>query len=113
MKIIERHENRYVLEPLKQYLENEGIKADIQVEWLIGKKRGPHVLCVEDEVYEKALRALDNIDKSGIDDGLPVTTKSGKTTEQIKERYDLWARWGARIFLIIVIACLLYMLLKY
>ena len=88
MEIIERHENRYVLEPLKQYLENEGIQANIQVEWLIGKKRGPYVLCVEDELYEEAIRALDNIDKTGIDDEFPVTTKSGETTEQIKERYD-------------------------
>lgn len=113
MEIIERHENRYVLEPLKQYLENEGIQANIQVEWLIGKKRGPYVLCVEDELYEEAIRALDNIDKTGIDDGLPVTTKSGETTEQIKERYDMWARWVARIFLVLMIAALIYIVWKY
>ena len=113
MKIIERHENRYVLEPLKQYLENEGIQADVWPEWKIGKRIGPYALFVEDELYEEAIRALDNIDKSGIDEGIPLTTESGKTTKEIKERYDTWARWAARVVLILFITGLIYLVLKY
>ena len=113
MKIIERHENRYVLEPLRQYLENEGIKADVGPEWKIGKRIGSFALFVEDELYEEAVSALDNIDKSEIDDGIFLTTKFGKTTEQIKERQDAWARWAARIILFLFVAGLIYLVLKY
>lgn len=113
MKIIERNESRYVLEPLKQYLENEGIKADIQMEWKSGRKYGPYVLIVEDSLYEEAIMALDNIDKSGIDDGIPLTTRSGKTIEQMKQRYDVLCKWTARIFLVLVIIGVLFMVVYY
>lgn len=111
MKIIERNESGYVLEPLKQYLEGEGIKADVQIEWKVGKKHGPYVLVVDDDLYDEAIKALDNIDKSGIDDGIPLTTKSGKTTEQVKARNDIVARWVVRVFLILIIAYFVYLTL--
>lgn len=113
MKIIERNESRYVLEPLKQYLENEGIKADIQVEWKSGRKYGPCVLIVEDSLYEDAIRVLDNIDKSEIDDGIPLTTRSGRTIEQVKHRYDVLCKWAARILLVLVIIGVLFIVVYY
>ncbi|MBR1700444.1 MAG: hypothetical protein IJ716_00665 [Lachnospiraceae bacterium] len=65
-KIVERGEQQIVLEPLKQYLEREGIPSHIRYEWV--GYRGAHgdaILVVEDDLYEKAMAALNEIDRAG------------------------------------------------
>lgn len=115
MKILKRDENGILLEPLKQYLENEGIPAGIQREWPNAPRyqKGPFVLYVEDEFYEDALRVLDNIDKSKIDDGVYLTMKSGETPEQVKKKRDRVATWVARILIVLAVAGIIYLIWRY
>ena len=113
MKSIERSENEYILETLRQYLQQEGIKADIQREWKTGRMKGPFILVVEDNDYEDALRALANIDKYDVDDGIPLTTGSGKTYIEIRERYNSITKWLCRGLLILIIALALYAVIRY
>ena len=113
MKIIEHSGNAYILETLRQYLQQEGIKASIQREWKVGRMQGPFILVVEDNDYEDALRALDNIDKYDVDDGIPLTTKSGKTYDEIRGMYETIMKWLCRVLLILIIALALYAVIRY
>ena len=108
MKIIERNDNRYVLEPLKQYLINNGIDAKVDMEWKSGRKYGPYVLWVNDEVYDKAVDLLDEIDRSAVDDGVPLTTEAGETVEELKDKRRNLER---TFFLIALLVFFVFMLL--
>jgi len=84
-KILERSESWVVLEPLKQYLESEGVVSEIRYEWI--GNRGSHgdaVLLVEEDVYERARAILDEIDKTDMGDGQPLRDASGRTFAERK-----------------------------
>ena len=88
-KILERSESWVVLEPLKQYLESEGVVSEIRYEWI--GNRGSHgdaVLLVEEDVYERARAILDEIDKTDMGDGQPLRDASGRTFAERKALYD-------------------------
>ena len=113
MEVIQRSKNRYVLEPLKQYLINEGIKADIRVEWKSGRKSGPYVLVVEDALYDDAKRALDEIEKLDAVEEDPHAAETGRSFTEFGARLDAIGRWVARVFLLLVVGYLVYLFLRY
>lgn len=113
MKVLDRSENQYILEPLKQYLENEGIEAEVRPEWSQNRAHGPYVLLVSDEFYYDAIQVLDNIDTTMVDDGVQLTDKSGRTAEEIRHRYDDICRWAARGSLIAAAIVLAYLIIRY
>lgn len=113
-KIVERCENQIVLEPLRQYLEQEGIPSEITYEWI--GNRGSHgdaILTVEAEMYERALAALGEIDKYGIDDGQALRDASGRSYGEKRAIYDKIGKYAARGLLIVVILVLICGLIKY
>lgn len=112
MKVLDRNDNRYILEPLKQYLQNEGIQSEVILEWKTGRMCGPYVLVVNDEVYDEAVRAIGNIDTSVVDDGVTLTDESGRTPAEIRKRYDNISKWAARLLLIVIVAYVIYMAIK-
>ena len=115
MKILDRNENDVLLEPMRQYLENEGIPAGIQREWPNAPRhqKGPFVLYVEDEFQEDALRVLDNIDKYEIDDGVYLTMKSGETPEQVKRKCDRMVAWVSIILIVLAVVSTIYLAWRY
>lgn len=112
-KIIERCENQIMLEPLRQYLEREGIPCEIKYEWT--GNRGSHgdaILTVEEELYERALAALDAIDKTDMGHEA-LRDASGRTYAERKALYDKLGKYLNRGLLIVVILMLIYGLIKY
>ena len=113
-KIVERGEQQIVLEPLKQYLEREGIPSHIRYEWV--GYRGAHgdaILVVEDALYEKALAALDEIDRSEFDDGEVLRDPFGMTYKEKKALVDRAGKYLVRGVLVFLVLALLYGLIKY
>ncbi len=113
-KIVERGEQQIVLEPLKQYLEREGIPSHIRYEWI--GYRGAHgdaVLMVEDDLYEKAMAALNEIDRSEFDDGEVLRDSLGMTYKEKKALIDRAGTYLVRGTLVFLVLALLYGLIKY
>lgn len=113
-KIVERCENPVVLVPLKQYLESEGIPAQIRYEWT--GYRGAHgdaVLLVEEDLYERAKDTLQAIDKPDADSGEVLRDDMGRTYAERKAWLDKLGKYMARGVLIFILIMILYGLIKY
>ncbi len=113
MKILEKNENKFIIEMLRNYLANEGISAEVKTEWQSNRAHGPYMLLVEDEQYDAAVEALAKRDPSETDDGIELTDRHGRTAAQIRERHANIMRWVARICVLAVIAYFIYLVVKY
>ena len=113
-KIVERNNNPYVLKPLKQYLENNGVRCELKYEWTgIKGSHGDSVIIVEDDQYEKAMEILSNIDRYDTDDGIDLRNKYGKTSEEMNEVYKNIGKIAARLLILFLLIVLVYNLFFY
>ncbi|MCR5734383.1 MAG: hypothetical protein K6G22_07260 [Lachnospiraceae bacterium] len=112
MKVIERNKNRYVLEPLKQYLVNEGIDASVEVEWKSGRHCGPYVLVVDDESYYEALNVLNEIDRTAMYTGEGSGEHMDNPITRLRERLDLICKWFVRILLLLMVIFVVYYVVR-
>lgn len=113
-KVVERCENQTVLEPLKQYLESEGIPAQIRYEWT--GNRGAHgdaLLLVEEDLYERAKDTLQAIDKPDADDDEVLRDGRGRTYAERRAWHNRLGKYMARGVLIFILVMLIYGLIKY
>ncbi|MCR4740025.1 MAG: hypothetical protein K5886_07180 [Lachnospiraceae bacterium] len=113
MKVLERNKNIYVLEPLRQYLVNEGIDASIMPEWKSGRRYGPYVLVVDDASFREAMEALNNIDGRQGYVRLDPGPETDNPITRLRERLDIITRWIARIFIAAMILLVVYYAIRF
>ena len=112
MKVLKTHKNEIVLEPLKNYLINNGIHAQVKMQWHQRRMSVPFDLLCPDEEYEEALRILDEIDTFATDDGIPLTDENGLTAEEKIARTEVAGKWLLRVLLLAMVGGFIYLVVS-
>ena len=110
MKVIDSNKTYELLAPKQDYLRSAGIHSVITRDTVNIKMHGPYELRVEDEDYENAIRALEEIDTYAFVD----EREEDKEIRETRERIDSFQNFVvmlARMFLIAMAAGLIYLVI--